>query len=142
VAEASVAGHVPLALEWGLILLSSVIAVGTVYYAWRVYAAQGIAYDATLQRRFQGLYQTWSDKYYWDEFYNDVVVDSLINGIARKGFAAFDETVVDGAVNGVADAAQNASGLLRRMQTGIVQNYALALTLGAALLVGLLLAGV
>ena len=142
VAEASVQGHVPLALEWGLILLSSAIALGTVYYAWRVYAAQGLGYDAALQQRFQGLYQTWGDAYYWDEFYDDVVVDSLINGIGRKGFAAFDTAVVDGAVNGVADAAQNASGLLRRVQTGLVQNYALALTLGAALLVGLMLYGI
>ncbi|MEF8864221.1 MAG: NADH-quinone oxidoreductase subunit L [Salinibacter sp.] len=142
VAEASVHGHVPLALEWGLILLSSVIALGTVYYTWRVYSAQGLAYDAALQQRLQGLYQTWDDAYYWDEFYDGVVVDSLINGIGRKGFAAFDTAVVDGAVNGVADAAQNASGLLRRVQTGLVQNYALALTLGAALLVGLMLYGI
>ncbi len=142
VAEASVQGHVPLALEWGLILLSSVIAVGTVYYAWRVYTAQGLAYDAVLKRRFRGLYQTWADTYYWDDFYDQVVVDTLINGISRKGLAAFDDKIVDGAVNGVADAAQNASGLLRRVQTGIVQNYALALALGAALVVGLMLAGI
>ena len=142
VAEASVQGHVPLALEWGLILLSSAIALGTVYYAWRVYGTQGLEYDAALQRQLRGVYQTWSDKYYWDEFYDEVVVDSLINGIARKGLAAFDTTVVDGAVNGVAGAAQNASGLLRRVQTGLVQNYALALTVGAALLVGLLMYGV
>ena len=142
VAEASVQGHVPLALEWGLILLSSVIALGTVYYAWRVYGTQGLEYDAALQRQLRGVYQTWSDTYYWDEFYDAVVVDSLINGIARKGLAAFDTTVVDGAVNGVAGAAQNASGLLRRVQTGLVQNYALALTVGAALLVGLLMYGV
>ncbi|MCS3634387.1 NADH-quinone oxidoreductase subunit L [Salinibacter ruber] len=142
VAEASVHGHVPLALEWGLILLSSVIALGTVYYAWRVYGTQGLEYDAALQRQLRGVYQTWSDKYYWDEFYDEVVVDSLINGIARKGLTAFDTTVVDGAVNGVAGAAQNASGLLRRVQTGLVQNYALALTVGAALLVGLLMYGV
>ncbi|WP_263786381.1 NADH-quinone oxidoreductase subunit L [Salinibacter grassmerensis] len=141
VAEASVHGHVPLALEWGLILLSSAIAVGTVYYAWRVYGAQGLEYDAALKRQLQGVYQTWTDTYYWDEFYDEVVVDSLINGIARKGLAAFDTTVVDGAVNGVAGAAQNASGLLRRVQTGLVQNYALALTVGAALLVGLLMYG-
>jgi NADH dehydrogenase subunit L (EC 1.6.5.3) len=119
-----------------------VIALGTVYYTWRVYSAQGLAYDAALQQRLQGLYQTWDDAYYWDEFYDGVVVDSLINGIGRKGFAAFDTAVVDGAVNGVADAAQNASGLLRRVQTGLVQNYALALTLGAALLVGLMLYGI
>ncbi len=142
VAEASVHGHVPLTLEWGLILLSSLIALGTVYYAWRVYGTQGLEYDAALQRQLRGVYQTWSDKYYWDEFYDEVVVDSLINGIARKGLAAFDTTVVDGAVNGVAGAAQNASGLLRRVQTGLVQNYALALTVGAALLVGLLMYGV
>lgn len=142
VAEASVQGHVPLAMEWGLILLSSVIALGTVYYAWRVYTAQGLEYDALLKRRLGGLYQTWEDKYYWDDFYNEVIVDTLINGIARKGFAAFDDTIVDGAVNGVADVAQGASGLLRRTQTGIVQNYALALALGAVLMVGLLLFGI
>ena len=142
VAEASLQGHMPLALEWGLILLSSVIALGTVYYTWRVYSAQGLAYDATLKRKLGGLYQTWADTYYWDEFYDDVVVESLIDGVGRKGFAAFDTTVVDGAVNGVADAAQNASGLLRRVQSGIVQNYALALTLGAVLLVGLMLYGI
>ncbi len=142
VAEASVHGHVPLALEWGLILLSSVIALGTVYYTWRVYAAQGLAYDTALKERMPGLYQIWTDKYYWDEFYNDVVVDALINGVARKGLAVFDSTVVDGAVNGVASTAQNASGLLRRVQTGLVQNYALALALGAVLVVGLMLYGV
>jgi NADH-quinone oxidoreductase subunit L len=142
VAEASVHGHVPLALEWGLILLSSVIALGTVYYAWRVYTAQGLEYDALLRQRLAGLYQTWKDKYYWDDFYNEVVVETLIQGISRKGLAAFDDAVVDGAVNGVADAAQNASGLLRRTQTGLVQNYALALALGAALVVGLMLVGI
>jgi len=142
VAEASVHGHVPLALEWGLILLSSVIALGTVYYAWRVYAARGLDYDALLRQRLAGLYQTWEDKYYWDDFYNEVVVDTLINGIGRKGFAAFDDSIVDGAVNGVADLAQNASGLLRRTQTGFVQNYALALAFGAALVVGLMLFGI
>ena len=142
VAEASVQGHVPLALEWGLLLLSSVIALGTVYYAWRVYTARGLEYDALLKRRLQGLYQTWEDKYYWDDFYNEVVVDTLIHRVGRRGFAVFDDTIVDGAVNGVADAAQGASGLLRRTQTGIVQNYALALALGAALVVGLMLAGI
>ncbi|PSQ93091.1 MAG: NADH-quinone oxidoreductase subunit L, partial [Bacteroidetes bacterium QH_2_63_10] len=142
VAEASLHGHVPLALEWGLILLSSVIALGTVYYAWRVYTAQGLAYDALLKRRLQGLYRTWKDKYYWDDFYDEVVVDTLINGVARKGFAAFDDAVVDGAVNGVAGAAQRASGLLRWTQTGIVQNYALALVVGTVLVIGLMLFGV
>jgi len=142
VAEASVSGHVSLALEWGLIGLSSVIAIGTVYYAWSVYSTYGLEFDAKLERGFAGLYQTWEDKYYWDDFYNDVVVETVIDGIGRKAFAAFDTHVVDGVVNGVARLAQRASSVLRLTQTGIVQNYALGLVLGVALVIGIMLFGI
>jgi NADH-quinone oxidoreductase subunit L len=141
VAEASLQGHVPLALEWGLIALSSAIALGTVYYTWSAYSAHGLDYDAFLQTRLAGLYQTWRDKYYWDDFYENVVVDTVIDGVGRKAFAAFDTNVVDGAVNGVARLAQKASALLRLTQTGIVQNYALSVVLGVVLVIGLMLFG-
>jgi len=141
VAEASLHGHVPLALEWGLIGLSSAIALGTVYYTWAVYSAQGLEYDAFLQTRLAGLYRTWQDKYYWDDFYENVVVETVIDGVGRKAFAAFDTNVVDGAVNGVARLAQKASALLRLTQTGVVQNYALSLVLGVVLVIGLMLFG-
>jgi NADH-quinone oxidoreductase subunit L len=141
VAEASLHGHVPLAMEWGLIGLSSAIALGTVYYTWAVYSAQGLEYDAFLQTRLAGLYRTWQDKYYWDDFYENVVVETVIDGVGRKAFAAFDTNVVDGAVNGVARLAQKASALLRLTQTGVVQNYALSLVLGVALVIGLMLFG-
>jgi NADH-quinone oxidoreductase subunit L len=140
--EASFTGHVPLALEWGLIGLSSVIAIGTVYYAWSVYTAHGLAFDATLKEKLSGLYQTWTDKYYWDDFYNEVVVYTVIEGIGRKAFAAFDTHVVDGAVNGVARLAQRASGTLRLVQTGVVQNYALGLVFGVVLVIGIMLFGI
>ena len=142
VAEASVEHHVPLALEWGLIGLSSVIALGVVYYAWSVYAAEGLAYDDGLADRFGGMYESWGAAYHWDAFYENVVVHTVIDGIGRKAFAAFDTRVVDGAVNGLARLAQGASQGLRRTQTGIVQNYALALVLGVVLVVGILLVGV
>jgi len=142
VAEASIQTHVPVALEWGLIGLSSVIALGTVYYTWSVYSTQGLNFDARLERRFGGAYQTWKEKYYWDDFYNDVVVRTVIDGVGRKSFAAFDTHVVDGAVNGLARLAQRASALLRLTQTGIVQNYALGLVFGVALVIGLMLFGI
>ncbi len=141
VAEAAIEGHVSLGLEWGLIALSSVIAIGTFLYARSVYLAHGVAFDATLAQQFGGFYQTWKDKYYWDDFYDNVVVDSLIGGLAERGLAPFDGKVVDGIVNGVASAAQVASGLLRRLQTGIVQNYALALVVGVVVVIGLMVFG-
>ena len=140
--EASMHGHVSLALEWGLIGLSSVIAIGTVYYAWTVYTTRGLEYDAMLETRLAGLYATWTDKYYWDEFYNNVVVETVIDGIGRKAFAAFDTHIIDGAVNGVARVAQRASAALRLTQTGIVQNYALSLVLGVVIVIGIMLLGI
>ena len=142
VAEASIHGHVSHALEWGLIGLSSLIALGTVAYTWRVYDRHALEFDARLERALNGLYQTWKDTYYWDDFYNNVVVETVIDGIGRKTFAAFDTHVVDGAVNGLAELAQRASGLLRRTQTGIVQNYAFALVVGVALVIGIVLLGI
>jgi NADH-quinone oxidoreductase subunit L len=141
VAEASVKGHVPLALEWGLIALSSVIAIGTVAFAWRAYSRQGVGYDETLRAHFGGLYTWWQGKYYWDELYENAVVNPLIDATARRGLAPFDARVVDGIVNGVGQMSRSASGILRRIQTGVVQNYALALVVGVVLVIGLLLAG-
>ena len=141
VAEATVDGHVGLGLEWGLIALSSVIAVGVFFFARSVYLAQGVAYDATLKERFGSLYQTWSDTYYWDDFYDKVVVETLIGGISRQGLAPFDEKVVDGIVNGLASASQEVSRVLRKVQTGVVQNYALALVVGVVVVFGLMLFG-
>ncbi|HEY2442945.1 MAG TPA: NADH-quinone oxidoreductase subunit L [Streptosporangiaceae bacterium] len=51
----------------------------------------------------------------------------------------FDNRGVDGLVNTVAAAMGGASGRLRRVQTGFVRSYALAMFFGAALLVGALL---
>ena len=141
VAEPTLGGHVSHAVEWGLIALSSAIAVGVFFFARSVYLAQGIAYDAKLKERFGSLYQIWSDTYYWDDFYNNVVVGTLIDDVSKKGLAPFDAKVVDGIVNGMATASQEISRVVRQVQTGIVQNYALALVLGVVMVFGLMLFG-
>jgi NADH-quinone oxidoreductase subunit L len=44
--------------------------------------------------------------------------------------------VIDGAANGLGALAGRAAGLLRRLQTGYVRNYALALFVGVIVLLG------
>lgn len=76
------------------------------------------------------------NKYYFDELYNWLFVSSsraLGNGLWR-----FDAEVVDGAVNGVAESVGGTGGGLRRIQTGFVGNYALAIGVGVVALVGAL----
>ena len=45
-----------------------------------------------------------------------------------------DRRAIDGAVNGIATAARGGGGGLRRLQTGLVRNYALGIALGTVLL--------
>jgi NADH-quinone oxidoreductase subunit L len=141
VAEPALSGHVPLALEWGLIGLSSAIAVGVFLYARTAYLAHGVAFDDRLQERFGGLYRVWQQKYNWDAVYNTVMIDGLIDTLSKDGLAPFDEKVVDGTVNGVASLSRGISAALRYIQTGIVQNYALALVVGVVLVIGLMVFG-
>ena len=64
------------------------------------------------------------------------VVDGAVNGSSWLTlFSSWlsgltDKTVVDGAVNFVGWATQESSYWFRRLQTGLVQNYALLMVLG------------
>jgi len=71
---------------------------------------------------------------YW---INQNVIDGVVNGagVAARGLAKFvyeviDQKGVDGIVNGAGLASEGSGSLLRKIQTGRVQQYA-ALMLGA-----------
>ena len=72
-------------------------------------------------------------------YYFDETIASLVRGPVLRGAEllnrGFDLGVVDGAVNGVATLVRDAGGRLRRVQTGLVRNYALGVVLGAVALV-------
>jgi NADH-quinone oxidoreductase subunit L len=75
-------------------------------------------------------------------WFYDATIARFMGGPGRKAFDAvawFDKHIVDGAVNGVGVTIREGSGRGRLLQTGYVRNYALALALGAIVVVGLLL---
>jgi len=51
----------------------------------------------------------------------------------------FDVKIIDGAVNGSAKLFGGIASVLRRWQTGIVQNYAVTVVLGVIIILGYLL---
>jgi len=76
----------------------------------------------------------WYNNYYQDE-YQVWLAQSVVLPIARLA-DKFDQGVVDGVVNGVSSVSLFAGSRIRRVQTGVVTNYAALLTLGlTALLV-------
>jgi NADH-quinone oxidoreductase subunit L len=74
------------------------------------------------------------------------VIDGFVNGsswVTRFGSSMSglaDRTVVDGLVNAIGSRLHNASHWTRRVQTGLIQNYALLMLFGVFAFVSLYLA--
>jgi NADH-quinone oxidoreductase subunit L len=116
-------------LEWGLILVSVVAAALGILAAYWLYVRNwGLAERMTNGARW--LYDLVYDKYYVDEAYMAGVVQPLrlLGGFLAD---AVEERSIDGAVNGLARLVGLAGEGLRRLQTGLVRNYALAMFVGA-----------
>ncbi|GMQ81345.1 MAG: NADH-quinone oxidoreductase subunit L [Rhodothermia bacterium] len=140
VAEVQGEANVALSTEWILLALGATIAIVGVAIAWRWYSKHGLAFDETLRARFGWLYRVAERKYFVDEAYERVIVKPLI-GSAEKGFGPFDNYVVDGLVNAVAFITRGLSFVLKYIQTGIVQTYAMAIVIGVILVLVLMLFG-
>ncbi len=125
--------------EWMLMGISVAIALAGAGTAWRMFgggATEGG--DARLAGRFGALYETWSDKYRLDEFYEGLVVNPLVR-FSERGLAVFDMKIVDGIVNTVGGIVRLFSSLFRYIQTGVATTYALILVIGIVLVLSLLI---
>jgi len=72
-------------------------------------------------------------KFYFDELY-DVVFFRPAVGLARLFLRGFEEPFVRGSVGGVAESFRDLGLLTRRLQTGLVRTYALAIAASLAVL--------
>jgi len=85
-------------------------------------------------RQWQSLYRASLNKWYVDEAYDRTIVRPTFFA-ATELWKRVDVNVVDGAVNGVARAIAWGGWLLRLMQSGQAQHYALGMALGVVVLV-------
>jgi NADH-quinone oxidoreductase subunit L len=90
--------------------------------------------DAPQMERFLGPLQTvFANKFYFDQLYSALVVRPL-EALAMVA-ALIDRYVIDGLVNGVATIPVALGGIVRRLQSGLVQRYALAGVMGVLMIV-------
>jgi NADH-quinone oxidoreductase subunit L len=83
----------------------------------------------------KGLYQLVFNKYYVDELYEILFINSL-KRLGTGLWRGFDDFIIDGTANGIAYLIGWISSVMRRVQTGLVQNYAFAMIIGGVILVG------
>jgi NADH-quinone oxidoreductase subunit L len=129
--------HPPVSLELGLMAFSMAVAGIGIYTAYKLYMARP-ELPGWLAEKFRVPYDLIYNKYYVDEIYDTIVVEPIKSGSTLL-WTKVDDKVVDGAVNGSAGTVAWLSAHLRRLETGFVQNYALAIVLGVTLVVGYLL---
>jgi NADH-quinone oxidoreductase subunit L len=92
-----------------------------------------------LARKAGGVYALLANKYYFDAF-NERVLAPLARGTGNVLWRVGDVVLIDGAVvNGSARAIGWMAGVVRRVQTGYLYHYALAMFLGLAAMLGWLL---
>jgi NADH-quinone oxidoreductase subunit L len=141
------AGHHLDPIEYVTMVISVVVAIGGILIARAMYKTKTMSPDRVAGLAGGAIYRTVYNKYYVDEFYQAVFIDSLltltrvaawfdqhvidfiVNGaatvttwIARLD-GLFDQYVVDGAVNGVAAVSAFLGGRARRLQTGSINGY-------------------
>ena len=115
--------------------LSSLAALAGIGLAWLVYVKKAVT---SPEEQASALFLFLRDKWRFDEIYQDVFVGPL-RGFAQFLWQIVDVRIIDGAVNGVGLGIGAASQRLRRVQTGLVSNYALAIALGMVVLLAIFL---
>jgi NADH-quinone oxidoreductase subunit L len=145
--------HASAGLELGLMAFSVAIGLIGIFAAYRFYVTDP-SIAAGLGEKLAGPHRLLYNKYYVDEIYDATViggtmasarglwtvdkkvVDGAVNGtgsltvIASWLSGLTDKSVVDGLVNLVARVAEELSFMFRRLQTGLIQNYALLMLFG------------
>ncbi|MFC1943977.1 NADH-quinone oxidoreductase subunit L [Chloroflexota bacterium] len=116
-------------LPWVSLLLGG----SGIFLAYAIYSAGWISAES-LGRATRPLHTALSRKYWFDELYEQVlVVRVFINGLFAL-FGWFDKYIVDGIVNGSAWFATTSGGAVRRLQSGQLQVYGIAILLGVLII--------
>ncbi|MFT5503679.1 MAG: NADH-quinone oxidoreductase subunit L [Gammaproteobacteria bacterium] len=116
------------------------LAAAGVTSAWYIYM-KNPAFAENTRNRFEFLYNLLDQKYYFDKF-NQAVFATGARGIGHLLWRLGDSLLIDGlVVNGSARLVGWSSGVIRVIQTGYLNHYALAMISGLILLLGWIVLG-
>jgi len=128
--------HFPHSMEFLFMLISLAVAGCGIYVAYRMYRVDPQLPERAAGR-FPGLYRMLYTKYKVDEAYNVLFVNPL-KGLSNFFWRVFDTVIIDRlGVEGSAFLVRGFGAVLRHIQTGYVQNYALSIVLGVVIILGI-----
>ncbi len=116
----------------GVMMAATLLGLGGIAVAYVLYVTSPGLPDQ-LARRWNQLYQLSLNKWYVDEAYDQTMVRPTFK-LADHLWKHVDVGVIDGAVNGVARGIAWWGWLMRLVQSGQTQHYALGMTLGGVII--------
>ena len=123
-------------LHWGVMLMSSIIAVAGIGFAWMFYVASPTI-PAAIARTMKPFYVLSQGKFFLDEIFTGLIVLPLL-GIAKLA-TLFDKYVIDCLVDSVGRAPKALSTIPRQLHGGVVSSYAGVMWVGVVTAVVLVL---
>jgi len=106
-------------------------AAASIFFARYIYLKKpSIAVNTA--NRFKSIYNLLWNKYFVDEVYDATVVNPIVKGSDSFLWKIADNKLIDGLVNGIAKLVGSTSGVIRKMQTGVAQFYAVIMMVGIA----------
>ena len=125
-------------IDWTVAGTSIAVAILAIVLATWMYARDKQPVANALAHRFRGLWTAAYHRFYIDEVYQ-FITHRIIFACISRPIAWWDRHVVDGFFNFLAWSANATSDEIRGLQSGRVQQYALAFLLGALVLILILL---
>jgi NADH-quinone oxidoreductase subunit L len=122
--------HESTRVQWGLAITDSVIAIIGVTIALALW---------TRRANRPELEPTFLRRWWFIDALFDTVFSRSGTRLAQFSATVVEDGIIDGAVNGVGTLVRRTGGLVRKVQSGYVRNYALAIVLGVVAVLAFML---
>lgn len=129
--------------------LLMLLAAGLAFAMWSVAKAwynnresNNFAKPRALAGALPAVHKLLLNKYRLDEFYFFVVVDPIVRMSRSILWKFFDVNIIDRIINGTASVTKELGNGFRKIQTGVVQNYAMLMTFGIIIVISLIFFGI
>jgi NADH-quinone oxidoreductase subunit L len=114
-------------------LLPVIVGVGGLLLAWVIYNRRWISV-ASIGNMRNPLFKILAKRYYQHEIFIELISLKFTYGVLALTGEFSDRKIVDGIIDGISSFIIGGAEVLKKIQTGVVQNYATATVLGVGLI--------
>ena len=113
----------------GIALISTLVASAGIFSAYIMFYKNN-NFATKIKHYFVYIYLVLENKYFIDHLYEKIIVNNLIYKYLSNFLYWFDQNIVDGVIQMVDQSSKKIAYQFSLLQTGQLQNYALAITVG------------